>query len=240
MCLPSSAFSFYLNLKYNNMRAMILAAGRGERMRPLTDTNPKPLLKVGGKCLIEYHIRHLVAAGLTDIVINHAHLGEQIERTLGNGQRYGAQLRYSPENTALETGGGIFKALPLLGKAPFLVVNSDIWCNYPFTQLRRFATGLAHLILVSNPEHNPKGDFSLVNQRVVQEGAARKTFSGIGVYHPDLFKGCTPGRFSLVPLLIKAMQAGQVSGEIYQGQWIDIGTPERLQQLQLEQFQDKS
>jgi MurNAc alpha-1-phosphate uridylyltransferase len=213
------------------MRAMILAAGRGERMRPLTDTTPKPLLKVGGKCLIEYHIRHLVAAGLTDIVINHAHLGEQIEQTLGNGQRYGAQLRYSPEKTALETGGGIFKALPLLGKAPFLVVNSDIWCNYPFAQLRRFATGLAHLILVSNPEHNPKGDFCLVNQRVVQEGASRKTFSGIGVYHPDLFKGCTPGRFSLVPLLIKAMQVGQVSGEIYQGQWIDVGTPERLQQL---------
>jgi MurNAc alpha-1-phosphate uridylyltransferase len=210
---------------------MILAAGRGERMRPLTDTTPKALLKVGGKCLIEYHIRHLVAAGLTEIVINHAHLGEQIERALGNGQRYGAQLRYSPEKMALETGGGIFQALPLLGKAPFLVVNGDIWCNYPFAQLRRFATGLAHLILVSNPEHNPKGDFCLVNQRVVQKGASNKTFSGIGVYHPDLFKGCTPGRFSLIPLLIKAMQAGQVSGEIYQGQWIDVGTPERLQQL---------
>jgi MurNAc alpha-1-phosphate uridylyltransferase len=207
-------------------------------MRPLTDTIPKPLLKVGGKCLIEYHIRHLVAAGLTDIVINHAHLGKQIEQTLGNGQRYGAQLRYSPENKALETGGGIFKALPLLGKAPFLVVNSDIWCNYPFAKLRRGFPGLAHLILVSNPEHNPKGDFSLVNQRIVQDNVSNNTFSGIGVYHPDLFKGCTPGCFSLVPLLIKAMQAGQVSGEIYQGQWIDVGTPERLQQL--EQFQDKS
>ena len=220
------------------MRAMILAAGRGERMRPLTDTTPKPLLKVGGKCLIEYHIRHLVAAGLTDIVINHAHLGEQIERALGNGQRYGVQLRYSPENRALETGGGIFKALPLLGKAPFLVVNGDIWCNYPFAQLCRRLPGLAHLVLINNPEHNPTGDFCLVNQRVVQAGASRKTFSGIGVYHPDLFKGCTPGRFSLIPLLIKAMQVGQVSGEIYQGQWIDVGTPERLQQLG--QFLDKS
>ena len=213
------------------MQAMILAAGRGKRMRPLTDTTPKPLLKIGGKSLIEYHIKHLVAEGFTDIVINHAHLGEQIEQALGNGQRYGAQLRYSPEKIALETGGGIFKALPLLGKAPFLVINGDIWCDYPFAKLRHPLTKLAHLVLVDNPAHNSKGDFCLVNQRVLQEGASRKTFSGIGIYHPDLFKGCTLGRFSLIPLLIKAMQAGQVSGEIYQGQWIDVGTPERLQQV---------
>ncbi|OQY47296.1 MAG: mannose-1-phosphate guanylyltransferase [Candidatus Parabeggiatoa sp. nov. 2] len=214
------------------MRAMILAAGRGERMRPLTDTTPKPLLKVGGKCLIEYHIEHLVAAGFTDIVINHAHLGEQIERTLGNGQRYGARFYYSPEGTALETGGGIFKALPLLGKAPFLVVNGDIWCDYPFAPLRRPLFGLAHLILVNNPEHHPRGDFCIVKHCVSQDGTPRLTFSGIGVYHPDLFKDCTHGRFSLVPLLTKAMQAGKVSGEHYQGQWIDVGTPERLQRLE--------
>jgi N-acetyl-alpha-D-muramate 1-phosphate uridylyltransferase len=213
------------------MRAMILAAGRGERMRPLTDTTPKPLLKVGHKCLIEYHIEHLVAAGFTDIVINHAHLGEQIERTLGNGQRYGAKLHYSPEGTALETGGGIFKALPLLGNAPFLVVNGDVWSDYPFSQLRRSLKGLVHLILVNNPIHNQKGDFHLFNDRIYQDGTPRLTFSGIGVYHPDLFKDCTPGRFSLVPLLIKAMQTGQASGEHYQGQWLDVGTPERLNQL---------
>ncbi len=215
------------------MRAMILAAGRGERMRPLTDTTPKPLLKVGNKCLIEYHIEMMVAAGLTEIVINHAHLGEQIERILGNGQRYGADLYYSPEGTALETGGGIFKALPLLGNTPFVVVNSDIWCDYPFAQLRRPLTGLAHLILVNNPEHNLKGDFHLNKQRIFEKGTPRLTFSGIGVYHPDLFKACTPGRFSLIPLLIKAMQAGQVSGEHYQGEWIDVGTPERLRQLEM-------
>ena len=215
------------------MRAMILAAGRGERMRPLTDTTPKPLLKVGNKCLIEYHIEMMVAAGFTEIVINHAHLGEQIERTLGNGQRYGADLYYSPEGTALETGGGIFKALPLLGNTPYVVVNSDIWCDYPFAQLRRPLTGLAHLILVNNPEHNLKGDFHLNKQRISEKGTPRLTFSGIGVYHPDLFKECTPGRFSLIPLLIKAMQAGQVSGEHYQGQWIDVGTPERLRQLEM-------
>ncbi|HID98870.1 MAG TPA: nucleotidyltransferase family protein [Thiotrichaceae bacterium] len=215
------------------MRAMILAAGRGERMRPLTDTIPKPLLKVAGQCLIEYHIQHLVAAGFTDIVINHAHLGEQIERTLGNGQRYGAQIQYSPEGTqALETGGGIFNALPLLGNAPFLVVNGDIWCDYPFEQLPPTLAGLAHLILVNNPVHNPQGDFCLKQQHVSQYGDSRLTFSGIGVYHPTLFNHCTKGRFSLVPLLIKAMQAGQVSGEHYKGLWIDVGTPERLQQLE--------
>jgi MurNAc alpha-1-phosphate uridylyltransferase len=216
------------------MRAMILAAGRGERMRPLTDSTPKPLLKVNGKCLIEYHIEHLVVAGFTEIVINHAHLGEQIERTLGDGQRYGARLHYSPEDTALETGGGIFKALPLLGKAYFLVINSDIWCNYPFAQLHRPLTGLAHLVLVNNPPHNFQGDFHLKNHQIYQDGIPRLTFSGIGIYHTDLFKNCIKGRFSLVPLLIKAMQIGQVSGEHYQEQWLDIGTPERLQQL--EQF----
>lgn len=213
------------------MRAMILAAGRGERMRPLTDTCPKPLLKVGEKCLIEYHIQNLVAAGFTDIVINHAYLGEQIERTLGAGQQYGAQLHYSPEGTALETGGGIFNALPLLGNSPFLVVNGDVWCDYPFNQIPSSLTGLAHLILINNPEHNLKGDFHLEANKVYSEGTPRLTFSGIGVYHPDLFINCTAGRFSLVPLLIKAMEIGKVTGEHYQGEWLDIGTPQRLEEL---------
>jgi len=214
------------------MRAMILAAGRGERMRPLTDKIPKPLLKVAGQCLIEYHIKHLVAAGFSEIVINHAHLGEQIERTLGDGQRYGAELRYSSEGVALETGGGIFKALPLLGNAPFLVINGDVWCDYPFNQLREVLTGLVHLVLVNNPEHHPKGDFCLINHRVNNESEPRLTYSGIGVYHPDLFKDCQAGRFQLAPLLINAMKTGQVSGEHYKGKWIDIGTPERLQYLE--------
>ncbi|KHD07564.1 mannose-1-phosphate guanylyltransferase [Candidatus Thiomargarita nelsonii] len=215
------------------MRAMILAAGRGERMRPLTDSIPKPLLKVGGQCLIEYHIKRLVMAGLREIVINHAHLGEQIEQTLGNGQTYGADLRYSPEGIALETGGGIYKALPLLGKAPFLVINGDVWCDYPLNQLCHHSlTGLAHLILVNNPAHHPKGDFCLINNRISQNGTPRLTFSGIGLYHPDLFKDCQAGAFPLAPLLIKAMQAGLVSGEHYQGEWIDVGTPDRLERLE--------
>jgi len=212
---------------------MILAAGRGERMRPLTDSIPKPLLKVGGQCLIEYHIKRLVMAGLREIVINHAHLGEQIEQTLGNGQTYGADLRYSPEGIALETGGGIYKALPLLGKAPFLVINGDVWCDYPLNQLCHHSlTGLAHLILVNNPAHHPKGDFCLINNRISQNGTPRLTFSGIGLYHPDLFKDCQAGAFPLAPLLIKAMQAGLVSGEHYQGEWIDVGTPDRLERLE--------
>lgn len=216
------------------MRAMILAAGRGKRMRPLTDTQPKPLLKVSGQCLIEYHIQHLVASGFTEIVINHAYLGEQIEQTLGQGHRYGAKIHYSAEGShALETGGGIFKALPLLGSKPFLVVNGDVWCDYPFIQLRHFyLTGLAHLILVDNPDHHPQGDFHLVKHQVYRHGTPRLTFSGIGIYHPNLFRNCTSGRFSLVPLLTQAMQAGKITGEHYEGQWLDIGTPERLQQLE--------
>jgi len=215
------------------MRAMILAAGRGERMRPLTDVTPKPLLKVGKQSLIEYHLDHLVAEGFSEIVINHAHLGEQIEQALGTGQRYGAKIYYSSEYPqALETGGGIYKALPLLGNAPFLVVNGDIWCDYPFAHLSQTLEGLAHLILVNNPEHHPQGDFHLNAQKVYPEGFPRLTFSGIGVYHPDLFKDCSIRHFSVVPLLIEAMQTTQVSGEYYNGQWIDVGTPARLQQLE--------
>jgi MurNAc alpha-1-phosphate uridylyltransferase len=218
------------------MKAMILAAGRGERMRPLTDTTPKPLLRIRGRCLIEYHLERLVAEGFTDIVINHAYLGEQIEQTLGNGQRYGAKISYSSEgDTMLGTGGGIFHALPLLGDEPFLVVNGDIWCNFPFSCLVPPANTLAHLVLVNNPTHHSEGDFFLSDQsvyQIYQAGSTRLTFSGIGTYHPALFKDCKEGWFPLAPLLIKAIKTAQVSGEHFKGCWIDVGTPERLWQVE--------
>ena len=211
---------------------MILAAGRGERMRPLTDHTPKPLLRVGGKRLIEYHLEALAAAGFREVVINHAHLGGQIEQALGDGERYGVTIHYSPEGTALETGGGIFRALPLLGGGPFLVVNGDVWCDYPFARLCEVQTRGAHLVLVPNPPQHPAGDFQLRDGGVLSEGEGeRLTFSGIGVYHPTLFAGCEPGPFPLAPLLRRAMAAGQVSGERFDGRWFDIGTPERLAEL---------
>jgi N-acetyl-alpha-D-muramate 1-phosphate uridylyltransferase len=213
------------------MHAMILAAGRGERMRPLTDHLPKPLLEVGGKPLIVHHIERLAAAGFRNIVINHAHLGHRIEEATGDGARWGANIRYSPEGEALETGGGIFKALPLLGFGPFLVVNGDIWTDLDFTHLRLEDGLLAHLVLVDNPPHNPAGDFALSDDRASPEGARRYTFSGIGIYRPELFQSCSPGAFPLAPLLRSAMGQGLVSGEHYPGRWLDIGTPERLQAL---------
>lgn len=214
------------------MRAMILAAGRGERMRPLTDRVPKPLLSAGGKRLIEYHLEALAAGGFSEVVINHAHLGEQIEQLLGSGERYGVTIYYSSEGTALETGGGIFRALPLLGDAPFVVVNGDVWCDYPYARLREIHTTGAHLVLVPNPPQHPVGDFLLRGGEVLGEGEGeRLTFSGIGLYHPSLFDGCEPGPFPLAPLLRRAMAAGRVSGERFDGRWFDIGTPERLQQL---------
>jgi MurNAc alpha-1-phosphate uridylyltransferase len=213
------------------MNAIILAAGRGERMRPLTDHTPKPLLMAGGKPLIVYHVERLAAAGLRNIVINHAHLGHRIEAALGDGSRWGATIRYSREGTALETGGGIFKALPLLAPGPFVVVNGDIWTDLDFAQLRLGDGLLAHLVLVDNPGHNPQGDFALDNGRLSATGYPRYTFSGIGVYHPDLFRDCSLGAFPLAPLLRTAMQRGLVSGEHHAGRWLDIGTPERLQAL---------
>lgn len=213
------------------MKAMILAAGRGERMRPLTDDTPKPLLEAGGKRLIEYHLEGLARAGFCDIVINHAHLGEQIEQALGDGSRYGVHITYSAEGKALETGGGIFKALPLLGDAPFLVINGDIWCDYPYASIRECPVEQAHLVMVDNPPQHPQGDFVLRQGKVHDGDGVRLTFSGIGVYHPRLFAGCKVGAFPLAPLLRRAMAAGAVSGEHYQGRWFDIGTPERLQQL---------
>jgi len=211
---------------------MILAAGRGERMRPLTDHTPKALLTAGGKRLIGYHIENLARAGIHEIIINHAHLGEQVEQALGDGDSYGVQIFYSPEREqVLETGGGIFNALPLLGVAPFIVVNADVWTDYPFTQLPINPEGLAHLVLVANPSHHPHGDFALRSGHVLSEDNEKLTFSGIGVYRPELFAACKPGKFPLAPLLRAAMETRQVTGEHYQGAWFDIGTPERLQQL---------
>ncbi len=214
------------------MKAMILAAGRGERMRPLTDHVPKALLTASGKQLIVYHIENLVRAGVHEIIINHAHLGEQIEQALGDGGGYGVRIFYSPEGEqVLETGGGIFNALPLLGAEPFIVVNADVWTDYPFTQLPADPEGLAHLVLISNPPHHPHGDFALRSGYVLSEDNEKLTFSGIGVYRPELFAECQPGKFPLAPLLRAAMEKHQVTGEHYRGAWFDIGTPERLQQL---------
>lgn len=209
-------------------KAMILAAGRGERMRPLTDSTPKPLLNVCGKPLIQHHIEALRKAGVQEIVINHAWLGEQIEAALGNGQDFGVQIAYSPEAEALETGGGIFNALPLLGTEPFIVVNGDVITDFTYEHLPDNPQGMAHLVLVDNPEHNQKGDFSLSNNHVHSEGEHMLTFSGIGVYRPEFFTGCEAGKFPLAPILRKFMQKKQVTGEQFSGTWMDIGTPQRL------------
>ncbi|PAA10010.1 N-acetylmuramate alpha-1-phosphate uridylyltransferase MurU [Pseudomonas fragi] len=216
------------------MKAMILAAGKGERLRPLTLHTPKPLVRVGGVPLIEHHLRALAAAGFTEIVINHAWLGQQIEDHLGDGSRFGVSISYSPEGEPLETGGGIFKALALLGDGPFAVVNGDIWTDYDFAALRQPLSGLAHLVLVGNPEHHASGDFSLDAGRVQDgvPGADTLTYSGIAVLDPGLFQGCTAGAFKLAPLLRKAMAAGQVTGEQLQGHWVDVGTHERLAEVE--------
>lgn len=214
---------------------MILAAGRGERMRPLTDDTPKPLLAVGGKPLIVWHILGLAQAGITEIIINHAYLGEQIERVLGTGAAFGVSITYSPETSALETAGGIRHALPLLGDAPFLVVNGDVWTDYDFAQLTtlNWADGrLAHLVLVNNPPQHPTGDFALVAGKVLSTGDAQLTFSGISCYQPILFAGLADNQpAKLAPLLHAAMPYGQVSGEHFAGIWHDIGTPQRLLEL---------
>ena len=217
------------------IKAMILAAGRGERMRPLTDAVPKPLLEAGGKPLIVHLIERLARAGLHDLIVNHSHLGEQITAYLGDGSAYGVRLAYShEEGGGLETGGGIFKALSLIDSDPFLVVNGDIWTDYPFERLPTRLSGLAHLVLVDNPPQHPRGDFVLRDGHVLAEGEPRLTFSGIGVYARALFAGCHPGKFPLAPLLRRAMQTGQVSGERYPGHWRDIGTPQRLKELDRE------
>jgi MurNAc alpha-1-phosphate uridylyltransferase len=211
---------------------MILAAGRGERMRPLTDHTPKPLLQAGGHALIEYHIEALKRAGIRELVVNYAHLGERLVDYLGDGSRFGVEIHYSPEpEGALETGGGIRQALALLGDAPFAVVNGDVWTDYRWSQRRLAGGRLAHLVLVDNPPHHPRGDFCLDGDRVAEDGPSRLTFSGLGVYHPDLFEHTPGGRFPLAPLLRAAMRDGRVGGEYYAGRWMDIGTPQRLAEL---------
>ena len=198
-------------------------------MRPLTDNVPKPLLRIGGQTLIERHVYALARAGFSELVINYAWLGEQLEKALGDGDAYGVNIRYSPEaDGSLETGGGIMNALPLLGAAAFLVVNGDIWTDFPFDSLPSQIDALAHLVMVDNPEYHPEGDFSLSEGRLSQQGPAMLTFSGIGVYRPELFTACHPGVFPLAPVLRQAMDAGQISGTHFTGNWFDIGTPERL------------
>jgi len=214
------------------MRAMILAAGRGERLRPLTDEIPKPLVEVAGRPLIEHHLEALSAAGFREVVVNQGHLGGRLRDRLGDGSRWNIHLHWSDERPeALETGGGIFKALPLLGPGPFLVVNGDIWTDYAYARLRAVKCDWAHLVLVPNPPHNPEGDFALEGARVRETGATRLTFSGIGVYHPRLFDECRPGKFSVVPLLRAAMDRRVVTGERHNGGWSAAGTPERLAAL---------
>lgn len=222
------------------MRAMILAAGRGERMRPLTDTLPKPLIPVAGKPLIQWHIEKLAAAGIKEIVINHAWLGALIEQTLGDGHQWGVHIRYSAETVALETAGGIATALPLLGTDPFLVMNGDIWCDWEPAQALEIASSLqftaqqAWLLLVPNPAHHPHGDFGLLPTGCVTDDTMPKfTFSGIGVYQPSLFAH-TPAKqpAKLAPLLRDAIVRTLVSGTLHRGVWIDVGTPERLNTLE--------
>jgi MurNAc alpha-1-phosphate uridylyltransferase len=219
------------------MIVMLLAAGRGERMRPLTDATPKPLLEAGGQTLVARLIERLAVAGFGDLVINHAHLGHRIEAALGDGARLGVQIRYSPEATALETAGGIAQALPLLGPAPFAAINADLHTDFPFAALRTALRGddLAHLVLVDNPPHHPLGDFALADGRVRNAGAPMLTFSGIGVYAPALFGGIARGaKAQLAPLLRRAADAGRVSGAHFRGRWVDVGTPERLAALDAE------
>lgn len=214
------------------MKAMILAAGLGNRMRPLTDHCPKPLLPVAGKPLIVHHLERLRAAGIHEVVINVSYRAEQIIAALGDGDAFGLRIDWSQETTPLETGGGIQQALPLLGEAPFLLINGDVWCEaLPNAQALQ-GVDLAHLMLVNNPTHHPDGDFGLRAGRVHPSSATRLTFAGISVIHPALLAGQPPGAFELAPLLRRAIDDQRVSGEHYVGHWVDVGTPERLAELE--------
>jgi MurNAc alpha-1-phosphate uridylyltransferase len=214
------------------MRAIVLAAGRGERLRPLTDLTPKPLLPVRGQPLIVHHLEALARAGVREVVVNLSWLGERIRAALGDGARWGVRIHYSEEGPqALETGGGIFQALPRLGPGPFLVVNGDTYTDYDFSRLAIDENAWAHLVLVPNPAHHTRGDFALEAGRVLADGVPRFTYAGIGVYRPELFEGCKPGRFQLLPLLARAIAAGRLHGELYQGHWTDVGTAERFAAL---------
>lgn len=238
------------------MKALLFAAGRGERMRPLTDACPKPLLKVRGRPLIVWHILNLVRAGITDIVINHAHLGHMIEEALGDGAQFGAKIAYSAEGTALETAGGIARARHLLGEEPFVAIAADIYCpHFDFRQVLEALEDndvwgnphpaerrdVAWLYLVKNPPHNPNGDFALNSFSITSEGEPRYTFSGIGVYRPEMFDAVTPGeKAALAPILREYAARGRVGGEVYGGDWTDVGTPERLEQLNAPLFPARS
>ncbi len=222
---------------------MILAAGRGERMRPLTDSTPKPLLEVGGRALIEHHIDALAAAGVEEIVINLSWHGEQIMDFLGDGSKYGLKISYSDEGpVALETGGGIHRALPMLGDEPFWLVNGDVYCDFSYPERGLAPQSLGHLLLVPNPDHNTRGDFALDDGIVLRKGDPEGdpecdpmwTYSGISLLRPRLFASCAPGKFPLAPLLIDAMDRRRISGEVYRGRWVDVGTPERLRLLDAE------
>lgn len=216
------------------MRAMILAAGRGDRMRPLTDTTPKPLLTVAGKPLIQYHIENLAAAGIGEIIINLAWKGAMIREALGDGGRFGVRILYSDEgDTALETGGGIFKALAMLGTQPFMVVSGDIWTDYDWRDsTSRLAAGdMAHFVLAPNPDFKERGDFGLREGRLTDVGEERYTYANIGYFRPEFFAACEPGRFALAPLMYDWIRKGRVSGELYQGRWYNVGTPAQLTQL---------
>ncbi len=214
-------------------RAMVLAAGRGERLRPLTDRTPKPLLCVRGKPLIVHHLEKLSRLGVKQVVINLAWLGERIAAALGDGAQWSLRIRYSDEGgEALETGGGIFQALPWLGPAPFLVVNADVFTELDYSALQIAPEALAQLVLVSNPSHHPHGDFALDDGLVLEQGSPRWTYAGIGLYRPELFEGCSPGKFPLLPLLKRAIAARRLRGQLYGGLWSDVGTVERLAALQ--------
>ena len=211
---------------------MVLAAGRGERLRPLTDHTPKPMLLVRGKPLVVWHLEALARAGVHEVVINLSWLGDSIRRALGDGARFGVNIQYSEEPAgALEVGGGIFRALPMLGDAPFIVVNGDTYTDLDFAKLDIAPSALAHLVLVPNPEHNPDGDFVLQGREVSVGAAPRLTYSGIGVYRPELFARCAAGRFPLLPLLQQAIAAHRLSGERYDGHWTDVGSVQRLAAL---------
>ena len=217
------------------MKAMVLAAGRGERMRPITDTLPKPLVPVAGKPLISYHLERLAAAGVRDVVVNLSWLGERIRAALGDGGDYGLSISYSEEGPVpLETGGGIFKALPLLGPGPFLVVNGDTWSDIDYSRLALEDGANGRIVLVQNPTHNLRGDFGVEGDVVVDRPTDRFTYSGVGVYRPEFFDGCSPGRFPMLPLLKRAIAARILRGEVHGGEWCDVGTPERLASLDAE------
>jgi N-acetyl-alpha-D-muramate 1-phosphate uridylyltransferase len=219
------------------MRVMLLAAGRGERLRPITDTLPKPLVEVAGKPLIVYHLEALARARLREIVINLSWLGEKIRAALGDGDRYGVRIAYSEEGPVpLEAGGGIHRALPLLGSGAFLVVNSDVWTDMDFSRIPALNDDAdARLMLAPNPPHHPRGDFGLEGDFVVARETDRLTYTGVGVYRPTLFEGCAPGKFPLLPLLERAIAARRLRGEVYRGEWLDIGSPDRLASLDARQ-----